>query len=44
MFNPKEKKENNDRDRVIEMIGDMGVRAREKKIVDVDIQELVVWA
>ena len=26
VFNLKEKKENNDRDRVIEMIGDMGVR------------------
>ena len=33
MFNLKEKKEK--RDRVIEMIGDMGVRVREEEIVDV---------
>ena len=31
----KEKREKNDRDRVIEMIGDMGVRVREEEIVDV---------
>ena len=35
VFNLKEKKEKNDRDRVIEMIGDMGVRVREEEIVDV---------
>ena len=35
MFNPKEKREKNYRDRVIEMIGDMGVRVREEEIVDV---------
>ena len=35
VFNLKEKKENNDRDRVIEMICDMGVRVREEEIVDV---------
>ena len=35
VFNLKEKKEKNDRDRVIEMIGDMGVRVREKEIVDI---------
>ena len=35
VFNLKEKREKNDRDRVIEMIGDMGVRVREKEIVDV---------
>ena len=38
MFNLKEKREKrekNDRYRVIEMIGDMGVRVREEVIVDV---------
>ena len=35
VFNLKEKREKNDRDRVIEMIGDMGVRVREEEIVDV---------
>ena len=35
MFNLKEKREKNDRDRVIEMIGDVGVRVREEEIVDV---------
>ena len=35
MFNLKEKKGKNDRDRVIEMIGDMGVRVREEEMVDV---------
>ena len=31
----KREKEKNDRDRGIEMIGDMGVRVREEEIVDV---------
>ena len=35
MFNLKEKREKNDRERVIEMIGDMGVRVRVEEIVDV---------
>ena len=35
MFNLKEKRGKNDRYRVIEMIGDMGVRVREEDIVDV---------
>ena len=35
VLNLKEKKEKNDRDRVIEMIGHMGVRVREEEIVDV---------
>ena len=34
VFNLKEKREKNDRDRVIEMIGDMGVM-RDEEIVDV---------
>ena len=37
VFNLKEKK--NDRDRVIEMIGDMGVRVREEEIVDVRMRK-----
>ena len=35
VFNLKEKREKNGRDRVIEMIGDMGVRVREEEMVDV---------
>ena len=35
VFNLNEKKEENDRYRVIEMIGDMGVRVSEEEIVDV---------
>ena len=31
VFNLKEKKEKNDRDRVIEMIGDMGVRGERRR-------------
>ena len=35
VFNLKEKREKNDRDRVIEMISDMCVSVREEEIVDV---------
>ena len=35
VFNRKKKREKNNRDRVIKMIGDMGVRVREEDIVDV---------
>ena len=35
VFKLKEKNKKNDRDRVIEMIGVMGVRVREEEIVDV---------
>ena len=35
MFNLKGKKEKNDRDQVVKMIGEMGVRVRDEEIVDV---------